>query len=287
MRLDIVMPAHNEQDRIDRTLRAYRRACAGTDFRFLVALDSCTDATETVVAEHAQSDPRVLALEYPKLGKGGVIAETFARSDAELVGFVDADCATPPRELLRLADAARARRRRDRVAPPPRRAAAGAPRRSAREITSAGLRRQRADADGAAVPRHAVRREGAAPRRGPTTCCRGSPRATCCSTSTCSPPRATRGWRVVEVPTVWIDQEGSRVERGRRLAPDGRPRCCGCGCAAACARARSHDGRPVPRLTSPSSARSPRLGERHGGWTGVASYSANLADALDRRGRAA
>ena len=66
------------------------------------------------------------AFSYPKLGKGGVIAETFGRSDAELVGFVDADCATPPRELLRLADAAAARRRGDRFAPPSRRAAAGA-----------------------------------------------------------------------------------------------------------------------------------------------------------------
>ena len=28
----------------------------------------------------------------------------------------------------------------------------------------------------------------------------------------------------------------------------------------------------------------PELGERHGGWTGVASYSANLAEALSREG---
>ena len=97
------MPAHNEQDRIDRTLRAYRAACPHAGVRFLVALDSCTDATPQIVARHAHEDGRVRAFSYPKLGKGGVIAETFGRSDADLVGFVDADCATPPRELLRLA----------------------------------------------------------------------------------------------------------------------------------------------------------------------------------------
>src|SRR5919108_4878810 len=99
------MPAHNEEDRIDRTLRAYRDACPD-GVRLLVALDSCTDRTPEIVRGHAREDDRVRAFEYPKLGKGGVIAETFSRSDADLVGFVDADGATPPRELLRLAHAA-------------------------------------------------------------------------------------------------------------------------------------------------------------------------------------
>jgi glycosyltransferase involved in cell wall biosynthesis len=105
MRLDIVLPAHNEEARIGRTLTAYRAACP-TEVRFLVALDNCVDATEKVVAEHAAVDVRVRSFSYPKLGKGGVIMETMRRSDADLVAFVDADCATPPMELLRLADAA-------------------------------------------------------------------------------------------------------------------------------------------------------------------------------------
>src|ERR671925_1039385 len=101
------MPAHNEEQRIDRTLRAYRAACPSAGVRFLVALDSCTDRTPEIVRAHERADQRVRSFEYPKLGKGGVIAETFSRSDADLVGFVDADGATPPDELLRLAHAAR------------------------------------------------------------------------------------------------------------------------------------------------------------------------------------
>lgn len=104
-RLDLVLPAHNEEHRLDRTLRAYRDACVGRT-RLLVALDGCTDGTATIVRRHMAEDDRVVLLEFPKLGKGGVIAEAFRHCDADLIGFVDADCATAPGELLRLTDLA-------------------------------------------------------------------------------------------------------------------------------------------------------------------------------------
>ncbi|MGH9116223.1 MAG: glycosyltransferase [Acidimicrobiales bacterium] len=105
MRLDIVIPAHNEEHRIDRMLTSYRSRIADPTTRFVVALDHCTDRTASIVGRHAEVDRRVEAVAYPKLGKGGVIMEAFRRSDADRVAFVDADCATPPAELLRLLDA--------------------------------------------------------------------------------------------------------------------------------------------------------------------------------------
>jgi glycosyltransferase involved in cell wall biosynthesis len=102
MSLDIVIPAHNEERRIDRTLRAYRAGFPQRDVRFLVALDGCSDHTSDVVRTHAADDDRVVVHDFPRLGKGGVLMETFRRSDAELVAFVDADCATPPAELARM-----------------------------------------------------------------------------------------------------------------------------------------------------------------------------------------
>jgi len=105
MRLDIVIPAHNEEQRIDRTLRAYRDVVNEPLARFIVALDKCTDATADVVRSHSGVDDRVELHEFPKLGKGGVLMESFRRCDADRVGFVDADCATPPAEFLRLVDA--------------------------------------------------------------------------------------------------------------------------------------------------------------------------------------
>lgn len=105
MRLDIVIPAHNEEHRIGRTLETYRARVKDPEVRFVIALDACTDGTERIVRGHMARDARIRLLRLAKLGKGGVIREAFARSDADLVGFVDADGATPPSELMRLADA--------------------------------------------------------------------------------------------------------------------------------------------------------------------------------------
>jgi glycosyltransferase involved in cell wall biosynthesis len=209
VRLDIVMPAHNEEERIDRTLRAYRDACPQAGVRFLVALDSCTDRTPQIVRAHERADRRVRSFEYPKLGKGGVIVETFSRSDADLVGFVDADCATPPRELMRLAHATRrvdgaiASRRHPASLLPARRPLA-------REITSAGFAGSvrvlmglpyRDTQCGAKVLRRSVVRD-VLPRM--------ASRDLLFDVDLLAAAREG-GWRVVEVPTVWIDQEGSRV----------------------------------------------------------------------------
>jgi dolichol-phosphate mannosyltransferase len=209
MRLDIVIPAHNEEDRIGRTLDAYRHACREDGVRFVVALDSCTDRTADVVRHHRARDERVDLIEYPRLGKGGVIAETFGRSDADLVGFVDADGATPPDELLRLArtagaaDGAIASRRHPAAVLPARRPLA-------RKLTSAGfaavvrrvMRLPYADTQcGAKVLRREVV-EDVLPRL--------SARDLLFDVDLLV-AAGERGWRIVEVPTVWIDQAGSRV----------------------------------------------------------------------------
>lgn len=213
MRLDIVIPAHNEEQRIGRTLELYRTA-VGDDARVLVALDDCTDATAEVVAEHAAADPRVHAFRYPRLGKGGVIAETFRRSDAEVVAFVDADCATPPQELLRLVstvreqgcDAAIASRWHPTSLVPARR-----PWR--RRVASAGFAL-------------AVRRVMGLPYRD-TQC--GAKVFRSDAMRRLVPLVASRdflfdvdlltvartlGLRVAEVPTVWLDRDGSHVSVG-------------------------------------------------------------------------
>jgi glycosyltransferase involved in cell wall biosynthesis len=100
VRLDVVIPAHNEEKRIGRTLRAYRVRCADADTRFIVALDRCTDRTVDVVREHMMADDRVDMLQYPKLGKGGVLMEAFRTSDAELIGFTDSS-KRPDRLMVR------------------------------------------------------------------------------------------------------------------------------------------------------------------------------------------
>jgi glycosyltransferase involved in cell wall biosynthesis len=106
LRLDVVIPAFNEEKRIGRTLAVYRKALPEAETRFLVALDGCSDSTADIVRELQTRDSRIELHDFPKLGKGGVILESFRRSDGDLVAFVDADCATPPGELRRLVDLA-------------------------------------------------------------------------------------------------------------------------------------------------------------------------------------
>ncbi|MDP2709934.1 MAG: glycosyltransferase [Solirubrobacteraceae bacterium] len=213
MRLDIVIPAHNEEHRIGRTLDAYRAGCPDPGTRFLVALDACTDRTAQIVRSHRASDERVSLHEYPKLGKGGVIAATFRDSDADLVGFVDADCATPPAELLRLADTTRERENVDGAIASRHHAASVLPagRSLTRRLTSAGfafgvrrlLKLPYADTQcGAKVLRRATAQ---------TIVARVSETDLLFDVDLLLAARDA-GHRVVEVPTVWIDQDGSRVD---------------------------------------------------------------------------
>lgn len=215
--LTIVFPAHNEQDRIGPTLTAYRRVCSDPRTEFLVALDACTDATEAVVAEHASQDPRVQTQRFPKLGKGGVLMEAFRRADADLIAFADADGATPPGELLRLVDAVEdqnldaaiaCRWHPAAVVPQARARSLG------RRVASAGfamtVRRvfglsYRDTQCGAKV----VRRE-AAQRLVPVM----SSRDFLFDVDLLLAARSL-GMRVEEIPTIWIDRAGSKLDARR------------------------------------------------------------------------
>jgi glycosyltransferase involved in cell wall biosynthesis len=214
MRLDIVIPAHNEERRIDAMLSAYRSVCSSPDVRLLVAMDDCSDHTADIVAGHQAEDDRVRSLRFPKLGKGGVIMEAFRTSDAEMLAFVDADCATPPSELLRLAavidahgvDGAIAARWHPSAVLPGRRR-----RRVARRVASTAFavsvrrlfRLPYSDTQCGAkmLRRHVVDR--VVPLL--------SSRDFLFDVDLLVTARAL-GFTVVEVPTVWVDREGSRID---------------------------------------------------------------------------
>lgn len=213
MAFDLVIPAHDEQDRIDRTLTAYRTRFHQPDVRFHVALDGCRDATVAAVARHAAADPRVTGHEFPKLGKGGVLMETFRQCTADLIGFVDADCATPPAEMARLtelaagADGVIASRRLPASVTPGRRE-------RGRAVTSAGF---------AWLVRHAFELPYTDTQCGAKVLHRDvlarilplmSARDFLFDVDLLVTARRT-GFDIVEVPTVWIDQAGSKLHAGR------------------------------------------------------------------------
>lgn len=99
----IVIPAHNEAQRIGPTLEQYvRRFSKGTEL--LVVLNGCTDRTIDVVREYSRRFPEAVSfLDIPEaVGKGGAIRAGFMQAKGNLIGFVDADGATAPDEFERI-----------------------------------------------------------------------------------------------------------------------------------------------------------------------------------------
>ena len=97
------MPAHNEEKRIDKTLENYLYYFRGLkekgkiDFEIIVVLNNCKDKTLDVVKRHNCKELKILDFETG--GKGFAIIKGFKealKSKFELIGFVDADMATPP-----------------------------------------------------------------------------------------------------------------------------------------------------------------------------------------------
>ncbi len=107
-RLLLLIPAYNEEDRIEPTLRDYakslRNSYAG-EFQIVVVLNGCKDDTLGVVNRVAKEFPELSALNFPDpIGKGGALIEGLKLSpNADLIGYVDADGATAPGAFLELA----------------------------------------------------------------------------------------------------------------------------------------------------------------------------------------
>jgi len=102
-RTTIVVPAYNEERRIAATLKAYLNGFDAS-VHCLVVVNNSQDRTLEIVHEVAQRFPgRVTALDIrTATGKGGAIVAGFRQAVGEIIGFVDADGATTPKEFARL-----------------------------------------------------------------------------------------------------------------------------------------------------------------------------------------
>ena len=102
----IIIPAHNEQDRIGVTLEAYGAFFAQKEqegkvaSEVLVVLNGCSDNTAEVVKKAQERYPSISMIDLQAAGKGLAIIAGFAdaleRQENDFIGFVDADMATEP-----------------------------------------------------------------------------------------------------------------------------------------------------------------------------------------------
>ena len=103
----LLIPAYNEEDRIEPVLRDYARYFQEHyhgKFQLVVVLNGCTDDTLGVVRRVGGDYPAVSPLEFTQpIGKGGALIEGLKLAPlADLIGYVDADGATPPRAFHEL-----------------------------------------------------------------------------------------------------------------------------------------------------------------------------------------
>ncbi len=97
----MLIPAYNEEHRIEPVLRTYARYFRDHyegKFQLIVVLNGCRDNTMGVVRRVRDEFPEVDALEFSApIGKGGALIEGLRLAPmADLVGYVDADGATAP-----------------------------------------------------------------------------------------------------------------------------------------------------------------------------------------------
>src|SRR5678809_1358207 len=98
----LLIPAYNEERRIEPVLRdyaAYFEKNYPGKFQLVVVLNGCIDNTIGVVRRVATDHGPISTLEFPeRIGKGGALIEGLKLAPlADLVGYVDADGATPPK----------------------------------------------------------------------------------------------------------------------------------------------------------------------------------------------
>lgn len=101
----LIIPAYNEEQRIGKTLQRYLKTLPH-DVRLLVCLNGCTDRTEDVVRAFQERHPDRIEMQVITTpGKGIALRTGFrlaSESLSDLIGFVDADGATSPEELIKM-----------------------------------------------------------------------------------------------------------------------------------------------------------------------------------------
>ena len=111
MKLSITIPAYNEEERIAKTLHTYHQFFSDKNipFELVVVLNGCRDNTLGVVEkvrDELQTN-NIIIIDLIQAGKGLAIQAGFADAltrDNDLIGFVDADMATLPEAFYDLVE---------------------------------------------------------------------------------------------------------------------------------------------------------------------------------------
>ncbi|MEK6894038.1 MAG: glycosyltransferase [Nanoarchaeota archaeon] len=105
MKIGIIIPAHNEEKRIEKKLESYspyfakKNRTDNNNYSILVVINKTEDGTEQIVKNFMKKVRNVSYIKFKKGGKGFAVTEGFKHflsKKFDMVGFVDADLATSP-----------------------------------------------------------------------------------------------------------------------------------------------------------------------------------------------
>ncbi len=106
MKISIIIPAYNEERRIEKTIKAYheffmqKQQETELSYEFIIVLNGCTDNTIDVIEKvRTELQSTIIIIDLMEAGKGLAIKAGFADAltrNADIIGFVDADMATEP-----------------------------------------------------------------------------------------------------------------------------------------------------------------------------------------------
>lgn len=104
-KLSLIIPAHNEENRINQILEDYtqffriiKAKKELDDFEILVVINACKDKTEEIVKGFSKKYKEIRYISFEQGGKGFAITEGFKealKGNSNLIGFTDADMSTP------------------------------------------------------------------------------------------------------------------------------------------------------------------------------------------------
>ena len=254
--IDVVVPVHDEQATLERSVRRLHRYLASEfpfSWRIVIADNASTDATPAIAARLARELPGVDVLSLERKGRGRALRAAWAPSRARVVCYMDVDLSTDLRGLLPLVAPLLSGHSRPRDRHPP---GARRPRRARRQARAHLAHLQPPPARDAARPllRRAVRLQGRARATCSTACsttsattagsstpsCSCSPSAAACASTRCrstgstTPTRASRSCAprstTSRASRGWPRRRGSRASCASAWPARSPTRCSSCCC---------------------------------------------------------
>ena len=104
MRLSVIVPSYNEEDRIRKNLLEIKKTLAPyvDSFEILAVNDGSPDNTREEILKASEDNPEIRYEGYEvNRGKGGAIRHGISRASGDIIGFIDADLDIAPEHLVR------------------------------------------------------------------------------------------------------------------------------------------------------------------------------------------